>query len=149
MTESNIDYCLGSTSHIYRFFDYFEKDYDVSASGRIRYINALLDLMDFRKFKGLNFDTLQNFSIVEIYFKGSESAWEKKCGSTGKNDLDVDTLESKGSWATLNKLQSVLPYHLPRYKVIVENCKTCASLVSPSDLTFATRFCSNFPLCQN
>ena len=64
-----------------------------------------------------------------------------------KNDLDVDTLESKGSWATLKELQSVLPYHLPRYKVIVENCKTCASLVSPSDLTFAVY--SNFPLSQN
>ena len=53
VTESNIDYCLGSTSHVYRFFDYLEKDFDVSASGQIGYINALLDVMDFRKFKGL------------------------------------------------------------------------------------------------
>ena len=59
VTESNIDYFLGSMSHIYRFFDYLEKDFDVSASGRIGYINALLDYMDFRKFKGLNFNTLQ------------------------------------------------------------------------------------------
>ena len=66
MTESSIDYCLGSTNHIYRFFDYLEKDF---ASGRIGYINALLDLMDFRKFKGLKFGTLQNFSIFEIYLK--------------------------------------------------------------------------------
>ena len=69
VTESNIDYCLGSTSQIYRFFDHLEKDFDFSASVRIGYINALLDVMDFRKFKGLNFDTLQNFSIVEIYLK--------------------------------------------------------------------------------
>ena len=61
-----------------------------------------------------------------------------------KKDLDVDILESKGSWATFKELQSVLPYHVPRYKVIVENCKTCASLVSPSDLTFATRFIATF-----
>ena len=61
-----------------------------------------------------------------------------------KNDLDVDTLESKGSWATLKELQLVLPYHLRRYKVIVENCKSCTSLVSPSDLTFATRFIATF-----
>ena len=57
-----------------------------------------------------------------------------------KNDLDFETLESKGSWATLKEFQSVLPYHLPHYKVIVENCKTCASLVSSSELTFAPRF---------
>ena len=61
-----------------------------------------------------------------------------------KNNLDIDTLESKRSWATLKELQLVLPYHLPRYKVIVENCKTCTSLVSPSDLTFATRFIATF-----
>ena len=52
--------------------------------------------------------------------------------------------KSKGSWATLEELQLVLPGHLPRYKVIVENCKTCASLVSSSDLTFATRFIATF-----
>ena len=66
VTESHIDYCLGSTSHIYRFFDYLEKDFDVSASWRIGYINALLDVMDFRKFKGLNFDTLQNFLLLKF-----------------------------------------------------------------------------------
>ena len=144
VTESNIDYCLGSTTHIYRFFDYLEKDFDVSASGRIGYINALLDVMDFRKFKGLNFDTLQNFSIVEIYLKKIRKCMGKEMRIHWKNDLDVDTLESKGSWATLKELQLVLPYHVPRYKVIVENCKTCASLVSPSDLTFATRFIATF-----
>ena len=61
-----------------------------------------------------------------------------------KNNLDVDTLESKGSWATLKELQLVLPYYLPRCKVIVENCKTCTSLVCPSDLTFATWFIATF-----
>ena len=130
VTESNIDYCLGSTSHIYRFFDYLEKDFDVSASGRIGYINVLFYLMDFRKFKGLNFDTLQNFSIVEIYVKRIRKCIGKEMRIHWKYDLDVDTLGSKGSWATLKELQSVLPYHLPRCKVIVENCKTCASLVS-------------------
>ena len=84
VTESNIDYCLGSTSHIYRFFDYLEKDFDFSASVRIGYINALLDVMDFRKSKRLNFDTLQNFSIVEIYPKKIRKCMGKRCGSTGK-----------------------------------------------------------------
>ena len=110
-----------------------EKDFDVSASVGIGYINALLDLMDFRKFKGLNSDTLKNFSIVEIYLKRIRKCMGKEMRINWKNDLDVDTLESKGSWATLKELQSVLPrhyknilvlpYHLPRYNVIVENCK--------------------------
>ena len=144
VTESNIDYCLGSTTHIYRSFYYLEKDFDVSASGRTGYINALLDLMDFRKFKELNFDTLQNFSFVEIYLKRIRKCMGKEMRIHWENDLDVDTLESKGSWATLKELQSVLPNHLPQYKVIVENCKTCTSLVSPSDLTFATGFIATF-----
>ena len=50
-----------------------------------------------------------------------------------------------GCWYfRVKELQSVLPYRLPRYKVIVENCKTCASLVSPSNLTFATGFILTF-----
>ena len=110
------------SSHIYRCFDHLEKDFDVSASGRIDYINALLDLMDFRKFKGLNFDTLQNFSIVEGFLRKTRECMGKETRIHWKNNLDIDTLESKGSRATLKELQSILPHHLPRYKVIVENC---------------------------
>ena len=69
MTESNIDYCIGSMSHIYRFFDHLEKDFDVSASGRIGYINVLLDLIDFRKFKGVNFDTAKLFYCRHLFEK--------------------------------------------------------------------------------
>ena len=65
VTESNIDYCLGSMSHN-RFFEYLEKDFDVSASGQISYINALLDLMDFRKFKGLTLALCKIFLLSKL-----------------------------------------------------------------------------------
>ena len=144
MTESDNDYCSGSTSHIYTFFDYLEQDFNVSVSGRIGYINALLNLIDFRKFKRLYFDTLNNISIVEIYLKRIRRCTRKEVRIHWKNDLDVNALESKGSWDTLKEMQPVLPYHLPCCKVTVGNCKTCVSLVSPSDLTFAMQYIATF-----
>ena len=39
----------------------------------------------------------------------------------------------------------MIPYHLPRYKKVIELCKSeSPSSVSCSDLTFATRFIATF-----
>ena len=55
-------------------------------------------------------------------------------------DLDIETLEAKGHWATMEELLEVPTFHLPRYENTVKMCKTSAGKVNPSDLTFATKF---------
>ena len=55
-------------------------------------------------------------------------------------DLDIETLESGRSWATLSEVQSVIPFHIEHYKSILETSKMNSSCVKPGDLTFATRF---------
>ena len=58
-------------------------------------------------------------------------------------DLDIDSLESKRSWALLAELQAVIPYHSQRYKTVLQDCKK-KSAVTATDLTFATRFVAVF-----
>ena len=55
-------------------------------------------------------------------------------------DLDIETLEARGHWATMEEMLEVVTYHLPRYENIVRTCKTSPGQINPSDLTFATKF---------
>ena len=54
-------------------------------------------------------------------------------------DLDIETLEARVIWATVEMLE-VVTYHLPRYENIVKTYKTSPGQLNPSDLTFATKF---------
>ena len=52
--------------------------------------------------------------------------------------LDIDNLQDTNSWKTL---QTVVPFHFPRYNDILTLCKTGElNQVTSKSLTFATRF---------
>lgn len=55
-------------------------------------------------------------------------------------DLDIETLDARGHWATMEELLEVVTFHLPRYENTVKTCKAGQGQVNPSDLTFATKF---------
>ena len=55
-------------------------------------------------------------------------------------DFDIETLEARGHWATMEELLEVVKFHLPRYENTVKICKSSPVQVNPSDLTFATKF---------
>ena len=55
-------------------------------------------------------------------------------------DLDIETLEARSHWATMEELLEFVTYHLPRYEQTVKLCKTKPGQVNPLDLTFATNF---------
>ena len=55
-------------------------------------------------------------------------------------DLDIETLEARGHWATMEELLEVVKFHLPRYENTVKICKSSPAQVNASDLTFATKF---------
>ena len=55
--------------------------------------------------------------------------------------LDTDNLQETNSWATLAELQTVVPFHLPRYNDILTLCKTGElNKVTSKSLTSATLF---------
>ena len=55
-------------------------------------------------------------------------------------DFDVETLEARGHWATMEELS----FHLPRYEQTVKTCQNDPGQVNPSDLTFATKFLATY-----
>ena len=55
-------------------------------------------------------------------------------------DLDIETLEARGHWATMEELLEVVKFHLPRYENTVKLCKSSPAQVNISDLTFAKKF---------
>ena len=54
-------------------------------------------------------------------------------------DLDIETLDAWGHWATMEELLEVVTFHLPRYENTAKTCKTRSGQVNPSDVTFATK----------
>ena len=61
-------------------------------------------------------------------------------GIQWNSELDTDSLEKRGHWATIEDLQAVLPFHLDHYKETMDCCRKYPSSVPSKDLTFATRF---------
>ena len=135
-----VDICLGSPENVCSFIDTMEKDWNIGASGKISYVNALLDLMDFRKYKGISHNVMTNFCITEVYIKRGRKCMGKEVRLRLLNQLDIDSLEERGSWASVKELQTVIPFHSEHYRNILEKCKTAPATISPADLTFATRF---------
>ena len=48
-------------------------------------------------------------------------------------DLDVETLDARGHWATVEELLELVTFHLPHYENTVKMCKTIPGQVNPLD----------------
>ena len=57
---------LGSGRDISDFIENLESKTGMGHSGKLGYINALCDLIDYRKYQGVTSQVLQNFSVVEM-----------------------------------------------------------------------------------
>ena len=148
LTEETIDFCLGSPSLVCRFVDAMQDELKLGHSAQLGYLNAISELTDYRKVSGLSVQVLSSFATTEVYMKRARKTIAKKMKIQWARDLDVDTLEARGSWASLEDLSKVIPYHLPRLNSVLECCKTEATSVTPADLTFATRFLATYLFVQ-
>ena len=104
------------------------------------YIDALSELMDFRKINGASDTVLRNLSSTELYLKRARKTVAKMMRLQWTQDLNIETLDARGHWATMEEPLEVVTFHLPRYENTVKTCKTIPGQVNPSDLTFAMKF---------
>ena len=139
-----VDYCLGSVECIQIFVSLMENEWKLSHSGQLGYLNAIYDLMDYRKSTGVSSDIFTNFSISDIHLKRAKKCILKRIKVQWNKELDIETLESEGRWATLKELQQVIPFHLNHCKLIPEKCKVNGLSTTPSGLTLAMRFMTIF-----
>ena len=144
VTRQMVDYCLGSANLICQFLDAMENDLKLGHSGRLSYLNALHDLMDVRKFSRSPGNVLCDFAITDIYIKRAKRLVSRNMRVQWIKDHDVDSLEGKGNWASIEELQTVIPFHREHFEDILNRCKESPSSILSSELTFATRYLAVF-----
>ncbi|KAL9978137.1 hypothetical protein ACROYT_G015624 [Oculina patagonica] len=67
---------------------------------------------------------LRNLSSTELYLKQARTTVAKMMRLQWTQDLDIETLDARGHWATMEELLEVVTFHLPRYENTVKTCKT-------------------------
>ena len=144
LTSEFIDCCMGSASMIVDFLKMLQTDLQMGHAGAFNYLKSLEDFMDFRKCDGVSDDVLRSFTMTEVYIRRGKRCLSKKKRADWTRNFDLETLISKNSWATVDEMDRVLPYHLPRFKSIISKCKEPTESVSIPDLTFATRFITTY-----
>ena len=142
--EDYIDCCVGSPTVVMNFLKLITDEWGLRSSSALTYMKAISDLLDFRKAKGVPDDTLRSFTVTEVYIRrGKENLTKKKKIEYARN-LDLETLISRNSWATIQEMEEVIPYHTPKYQYVLRKCKDATQRPSLTELTFATRFIATF-----
>ena len=100
---------------------------EMGHSGQLGYINALGDLIHYQKYQGVTPQVLQNFSVVEMLIRRARRCISKKMRIQWNSELDIDSLEKRGHWATIEDLQAVIPFHLDHYKKTLDCCRKYSS----------------------
>ena len=95
---------------------------------------------DFRKVNGASESVLRGLSSTELYLKKLRKIISKMMRLQWTSELDIDALEAKGHWATLEELLEVVGRYFPRYESALKSCKENPSAISPFELSFATKF---------
>ena len=144
LSNELIDCCLGSASIIIRFLTTLESEWKLSFSSSLSYVKALTDLLDFRKANGVTDSNLRCFTVTEVYLRRAKENLSKKKNLECTRNFDLETLIAKDSWATLEEMEKVIPFHLNHFKNIVEKCKKQLPLPTKQELMFCTRFVTTF-----
>ena len=140
LTFDVVDFGLCSPNLLFKFIDYLQDECKLGHGGRLGYIDAISEMIDFRKLHGASEAVFQKFSATELYLKRARKTVAKMMRLQWTQDLEIETLEARGHWATMAELLEVVKFHLPRYENTVKICKSSPAQVNPSDLTFATKF---------
>ena len=139
-----MDFSLCSPSLLFKFIDCLQEECKLGHSRRLGYIDAISELIDFRKVKRASDGVLRKLSATELYVKRARKTVAKMMRLQWMQDLDVGSLEARGHWASMEELLEVVSFHLPRYEQIVKMCQNDPGQVNPSDLTFATKFLATY-----
>ena len=140
LTFEIVDFSLCSPSLLFKFVDMMQDEWNLGHAGRIGYLDAIAEMGDFRKVNGASESVLRGLSCTELYLKKVRKTISKMMRLQWTSEFDIDALEAKGHWATLEELLEVVGQYLPRYESVLKSCKDNPGSISPFDLSFATKF---------
>ena len=142
--DSYIDCCVGSPSMLMRFLRLIMEEWGLKSAASLAYMQAITDLCDFRKCHGVEDSTLRRFAVTEVYLRRSRTTLQRKKNLEYSRNLDLESLIARDSWASLQDMEEVIPYHSPKYQYIVKKAKSNDNPPTVSELAFATRFIITF-----
>ena len=85
------------------------------------YLDAIAELGDFGKVNGASESVLRGLTCTELYLKKVCKTVSKMMRLQWTSELDIDALEAKGHWATLEELLEVVGRYLPRYESVLKS----------------------------
>jgi len=91
-----VDLSLCSPNFLFKFIDYKQDEYKLGHGGRLGYIDAISEMIDFRKLHGAPETVLRKFSATELYLKRTLKTVAKMMRLQWTYDLDIETLEERG-----------------------------------------------------
>ena len=138
--SSVIDYCIGSVALISDFVEHLQTVWKVGFSGVIGYMNALSHMLDYRRSVAVKNENISAFVSSEIYLQRVKRCLKKQMKSEWSTVLSVEYLSSINCWASLDDLESVIPFHANKFTQILLNCGDRETRVPSHDLSYCTSF---------
>ena len=136
-----IDCCLSSPSIIVSFLKVLEEDWKLSSSGSLNYVTSIEDMVDFRKAHRVSDNTLRCFTVTEVYLRRTKVNLRKRKNFECNRNLDLEMLIAKDSWASIEEMEMVVPYHMKSFKDVILKCTVPNyGILTRADLVFAVRF---------
>ena len=127
-----------------RFLKLIMEEWGLKSAASLAYVHAITDLCDFRKCHGVSDSTLRQFAVTEVYLRRSRSTQQQKKNVEYSRNLDLESLIARDSWASLEDMEKVVPYHSPKYRYVVKKARLGKELPNVSEFAFATRFIITF-----
>lgn len=147
--ESYIDCAVGSPTMLMKFLKVIVEEWGLKSAGALSYLKAITDLCDFRKCHGIPDSTLRMFAVTEVYLRRSKSTLYRKRNVEYSRNLNLESLIAERSWATLEDMEKVIPYHSPKYEELFKKAGTTSTPpLTTSELAFTTRFIISFLLLR-
>ena len=73
-----VDYCVSSPCLISKFIEHIGHEWEIGNSAQVNYLQSISELMDFRKARGVSWETLRTFSSAEVYIKRGKRTLTKR-----------------------------------------------------------------------
>jgi len=135
LTYEYVDCCLSSASVIIKFLQTLEDTWKA-----LNYVKAIGDMVDFRKANGVSDNTLRCFTVTEVYLRRAKENLRKKKNFECNRNLDLETLIARDSWATIEEMEEVIPFHIKSFKTVIQKCVSNPCTLTKGDLVFCIRF---------
>jgi len=143
-----VDFGLCSLNLLVKFIDYLQDEFKPGHGGRLGYIDAIFEMIDFRKLHGASEAVFSKVLCNKVEPEKSQKTVAKMMQLQRTQDLAIETLEARNHSATMEKLLEVVRFHLPRYEITLNICKWSRAQVNPLDLTFTTKFVAMYLLIR-